>query len=240
MTQTNDICPAGARAAPPPRSPPHRPRAARACACPRMRSSPPNPRHHTATGRRQASRLAPRHHPAAVEHRDDTRRRWRWPVLSHSLPSVGSLERPSRRRRCAPQPSSRNARESRRAAHANGDIDFSVTERRAASENGEIDDGDRATRRPDCRPRLEETMALLSDASRWPDWYPGMTEIDIAAPFPDEGGKVTFKVKSAGVSMAITDRFSTTSRASSASPNGRACCQGALGGSSPRKAMEHA
>jgi hypothetical protein len=21
----------------------------------------------------------------------------------------------------------------------------------------------------------EETMALLSDASRWPDWYPGMT-----------------------------------------------------------------
>ena len=51
----------------------------------------------------------------------------------------------------------------------------------------------------------QETMALLSDASRWPDWYPGMTEIDIAAPFPDEGGKVVFKVKSAGVSMSITE-----------------------------------
>ena len=51
----------------------------------------------------------------------------------------------------------------------------------------------------------QETMALLSDASRWPDWYPGMTEIDIAAPFPDEGGKVVFKVKSAGMSMPITE-----------------------------------
>ena len=51
----------------------------------------------------------------------------------------------------------------------------------------------------------EETMELLSDASRWPDWYPGMTEIDIAAPFPEKGGKVTFKVKSAGVSMSITE-----------------------------------
>ena len=50
-----------------------------------------------------------------------------------------------------------------------------------------------------------ETMALLSDASRWPDWYPGMTEIDIAAPFPDEGGKVVFKVRSAGVSMPVTE-----------------------------------
>jgi uncharacterized protein YndB with AHSA1/START domain len=50
-----------------------------------------------------------------------------------------------------------------------------------------------------------ETMALLSDASRWPDWYPGMTGIDIAAPFPEAGGRVTFKVKSAGVSMAITE-----------------------------------
>ena len=48
-------------------------------------------------------------------------------------------------------------------------------------------------------------MALLSDASRWPDWYPGMTGIDIAAPFPEEGGKVSFKVKSAGVSMSITE-----------------------------------
>ena len=41
----------------------------------------------------------------------------------------------------------------------------------------------------------QETMGLLSDASRWPDWYPGMTEIDIAAPFPEAGGKVVFKVK---------------------------------------------
>ena len=51
----------------------------------------------------------------------------------------------------------------------------------------------------------QETMALLSDASRWPDWYPGMTEIDIAAPFPEEGGKVAFKVKSAGMSMPISE-----------------------------------
>jgi hypothetical protein len=51
----------------------------------------------------------------------------------------------------------------------------------------------------------QETMALLSDASRWPDWYPGMTEINITAPFPEEGGKVAFKVKSAGMSMPITE-----------------------------------
>jgi len=51
----------------------------------------------------------------------------------------------------------------------------------------------------------QETMALLSDASRWPDWYPGMTEIDVAAPFPEQGGKVAFKVKSAGMSMPITE-----------------------------------
>jgi uncharacterized membrane protein len=51
----------------------------------------------------------------------------------------------------------------------------------------------------------KETMALLSDASRWPDWYPGMTEIDIASPFPENGGKVKFKVKSAGLSMSITE-----------------------------------
>lgn len=50
-----------------------------------------------------------------------------------------------------------------------------------------------------------ETMAVLSDASRWPDWYPGMTEIDIAAPFPEQGGRVTFKVKSAGMSMPIEE-----------------------------------
>jgi carbon monoxide dehydrogenase subunit G len=51
----------------------------------------------------------------------------------------------------------------------------------------------------------EETMALLSDASRWPEWYPGMTELNIAPPFPAEGGKVAFKVKSAGMSMPITE-----------------------------------
>src|SRR3954462_8387807 len=51
----------------------------------------------------------------------------------------------------------------------------------------------------------QETMALLSDASRWPDWYPGMTEIDIAAPFPEEGGKVAFPVQSAGISLPLTE-----------------------------------
>ena len=51
----------------------------------------------------------------------------------------------------------------------------------------------------------QETMALVRDASRWPDWYPGMKEIDIAAPFPEEGGKVAFKVRSAGMSMPITE-----------------------------------
>jgi uncharacterized membrane protein len=51
----------------------------------------------------------------------------------------------------------------------------------------------------------EETMALLSDARRWPDWYPGMTEIQVADPFPEKGGTATFKVKSAGISMQITE-----------------------------------
>jgi uncharacterized protein YndB with AHSA1/START domain len=51
----------------------------------------------------------------------------------------------------------------------------------------------------------QETMALLSDASRWPEWYPGMTDIDISTPFPEVGGKVAFKVKSAGMSMPITE-----------------------------------
>jgi carbon monoxide dehydrogenase subunit G len=51
----------------------------------------------------------------------------------------------------------------------------------------------------------QETMALLSDASRWPEWYPGLTEPDITAPYPEEGGKVAFKVKSAGLSMPITE-----------------------------------
>src|SRR5262245_21288314 len=51
----------------------------------------------------------------------------------------------------------------------------------------------------------QETMALLSDASRWPEWYPGMRELDIAAPFPEKGGRVAFKVKSAGMSLPITE-----------------------------------
>ena len=51
----------------------------------------------------------------------------------------------------------------------------------------------------------QEIMALLSDAGRWPDWYPGMTEVNVDAPFPEEGGKVAFKVKSAGMSIPITE-----------------------------------
>src|ERR1700722_156041 len=51
----------------------------------------------------------------------------------------------------------------------------------------------------------QETMSLLSDAGRWPDWYPGMSEVDITAPFPEAGGKVAFKVKSAGLSLPIIE-----------------------------------
>ncbi len=51
----------------------------------------------------------------------------------------------------------------------------------------------------------QETMALVSDASRWPDWYPGMTELDVTAPFPEGGGKVAFKVKTGGMSMPVTE-----------------------------------
>jgi carbon monoxide dehydrogenase subunit G len=51
----------------------------------------------------------------------------------------------------------------------------------------------------------QEAMALLSDASRWPDWYPGMTELSITAPFPEKGGTVAFKAKSAGISLPITE-----------------------------------
>jgi len=60
-------------------------------------------------------------------------------------------------------------------------------------------------RRVQIKASPEATMALLSEASRWPDWYPGMTEIHVGDPFPEKGGKVTFKVKSAGVSMQITE-----------------------------------
>ncbi|HTY95595.1 MAG TPA: SRPBCC family protein [Solirubrobacteraceae bacterium] len=51
----------------------------------------------------------------------------------------------------------------------------------------------------------EATMALLSEATRWPDWYPGMTKIEVTPPFPEAGGKVAFKVKSAGLSMGIDE-----------------------------------
>lgn len=51
----------------------------------------------------------------------------------------------------------------------------------------------------------QQAMALVSDASRWPDWYPGMTELDITGSFPEGGGKVAFKVKSGGMSMPITE-----------------------------------
>jgi uncharacterized protein YndB with AHSA1/START domain len=51
----------------------------------------------------------------------------------------------------------------------------------------------------------QEAMALLTDARRWPDWYPGMAGVDVVAPFPEEGGRVSFKVKSAGMSMSITE-----------------------------------
>ena len=51
----------------------------------------------------------------------------------------------------------------------------------------------------------QETMALLSDSSRWPEWYPGLTEPSITAPYPEEGCKVALKVKSAGLSMPITE-----------------------------------
>jgi len=51
----------------------------------------------------------------------------------------------------------------------------------------------------------QQTMTMLSDARRWPDWYPGMTQVNVVAPFPDVGGKVSFKVKSAGVSMPLTE-----------------------------------
>jgi hypothetical protein len=51
----------------------------------------------------------------------------------------------------------------------------------------------------------QETMSLLSDAGRWPDWYPGMSGVEVTAPFPEAGGKVAFKVKSAGLSLPITE-----------------------------------
>ena len=55
----------------------------------------------------------------------------------------------------------------------------------------------------DAAPRA--TMELLGDASRWPDWYPGMTSIDVSAWSPDVGGTVAFTVRSAGLTMAIKE-----------------------------------
>src|SRR5436190_18232229 len=86
----------------------------------------------------------------------------------------------------------------------------------------------------------QETMALLSDASRWPEWYPGMTELNIAAPFPEEGGKVAFKVKSAGMSMPITETVLDYQPGKLQLLQMEGMCRGALAGSSPRKAMERA
>lgn len=60
-------------------------------------------------------------------------------------------------------------------------------------------------RRVEIEASPEETMAFLSDARRWPEWYPGLSEIHLTDPFPEKGGKVSFKVKSAGMSMQITE-----------------------------------
>ena len=51
----------------------------------------------------------------------------------------------------------------------------------------------------------QPTMELLGDASRWPDWYPGMTSIDVSGWSPDVGGKVAFTVRSAGLTLAIKE-----------------------------------
>jgi hypothetical protein len=67
-----------------------------------------------------------------------------------------------------------------------------------------------------------------------------MTGIDIAAPFPEQGGKVAFKVKSAGMSMSVTETVLDYQPTSCNFSRWRACCRGALAGSSPRKATERA
>lgn len=51
----------------------------------------------------------------------------------------------------------------------------------------------------------QAVMDVLDDAGRWPDWYPGMTSIDVSGWSPDVGGKVAFTVKSAGLTMAIKE-----------------------------------
>jgi Polyketide cyclase / dehydrase and lipid transport len=49
----------------------------------------------------------------------------------------------------------------------------------------------------------QETMAQLADANRWPDWYPGMSDLTIADPYPENGGSV--KVKAAAISPPMTE-----------------------------------
>jgi len=50
-----------------------------------------------------------------------------------------------------------------------------------------------------------ETMALLSDASRWPELVSGHEGARHRRSLPRRGGKVAFKVKSAGMSLPITE-----------------------------------
>jgi uncharacterized protein YndB with AHSA1/START domain len=51
----------------------------------------------------------------------------------------------------------------------------------------------------------QHTMTRLSEARRWPEWYPGMTEIHVDDRFPEKGGKVTFRVKSGPIAFSITE-----------------------------------
>ena len=51
----------------------------------------------------------------------------------------------------------------------------------------------------------QETMTLLTDAARWPEWYPGMSDLTVTDPFPQVGGKVAFKAKSGGMAMPINE-----------------------------------
>jgi hypothetical protein len=84
----------------------------------------------------------------------------------------------------------------------------------------------------------QEAMAL--DASRWPDWYPGMKEINIAAPFPEKGARSPFKAKSAGISIPITETVIDYQPSKLQLLQMEGMSSGALAGSSPRKTMEHA
>ena len=76
----------------------------------------------------------------------------------------------------------------------------------------------------------QETMALLSDARRWPEWYPGMTDLNLTAPFPEAGGKVAFKAKSGGIAVPITETVLEYQSDSCRFFRWRAGGQGALAG----------